>query len=270
MATKTEHHGLPINRVAPLLDMEVKQTANGRELTAYVAAFDVISEVVDWDGHYEESIDRTAFNRSLSQHPDYAGYQSLVNHGQDIYGMPSDRFALPYSKILEVTPDSYGLLTRVQIHNSVLGDEMVEQYETGTIIGMSFSAVAVRSEPDPDSDGPFGPDGKGGLVHVVRKELALREFGPAVFPVYQEAEVVSLRAGTLDMAPYEDGRRTLVLSEAQRAATLEEAPPTAPVDEADPEDGSNVETPTPDPSAQLRIRLQQAEILGATHESGTP
>lgn len=168
-------------RSYPLLDLSVK--AGGREVTAYAATFDEPYEVYDFEGHYMESIDRTAFNRTLSQRSNQ--FQCLFNHGTTVYGTPSDRYSMPLGTPVEVRADVRGLLTVTEYAKTDLADEVLELIKAGSIRAQSFRGEIVRSA----SVGMLGV-----LRHTKRVELGLRDYGPCTFATNTNATMVGVRA----------------------------------------------------------------------------
>lgn len=170
-------------RYAPLQDLIVRNEGGRRIVDAYAAVFNTEQEIVDNEGHYYETIDNTAFNRTLSAR---AGrFQCIFNHGKTMHGTPSERFSMPLGKPLEIRPDTNGLFTSTEYANTDLAQEVVELMDTGAIRGMSFSGAVIntdRSRPQ-----------KNGLRCLHRMEIALREYGPTPSPAYQDARVLAVR-----------------------------------------------------------------------------
>ena len=177
----------PISRSFALADLVVRSEGDGRTVEAYAAVFDQPTEIRDVHGHYFETIDRTAFDVSIKRG---AKVQVLFNHGMDLYGNPSDRFTMPIGVAEQITADGRGLRTVTRISKTPLGDETLELMRSGAIDGFSFTAKPLRSKPIAAVHGD-------GLRTVVRQELALREYGPAVFRAYADARVLALRSEQL-------------------------------------------------------------------------
>jgi HK97 family phage prohead protease len=176
-------------RTFALEDIAIRAGGDGRTVTAYAAVFDASTEVHDVDGHYRESINRSAFNRTIGQ--GVSRFQVLFNHGMDAYGQPSDRFSMPIGVPLEMRADTRGLLTVTRYAKTDLADEVLELIREGAIRGQSFNGSWVRSNRT-----RVARSAAGELDHIERLEIKLREYGPTPFPVYQTAEIIGVRAET--------------------------------------------------------------------------
>ncbi|MGW0169552.1 HK97 family phage prohead protease [Streptomyces sp. NPDC003343] len=189
-------------RSFPLEDIHVRAGGDGRTVEAYAAVFDTPTEIHDQDGHYLESIDRRAFDRTL-QGAAPAGSRStwnvqvLYNHGRTLLGTPSDRHSIPIGTPVEVRTDSRGLLTVTRYNKTPLADEILETIRTGAVNAQSFAGRFVRSDPGRAPRMGWRPDASGKLKTVRRQEIALREYGPTPFPAYPDAAVIGVRAEQL-------------------------------------------------------------------------
>lgn len=189
-------------RSFPLEDIRVRAGGDGRTVEAYAAVFDTPTEIRDQDGHYNEVIDRRAFDRTL-QGAAPAGSRStwnvqvLYNHGRTLLGTPSDRHSIPIGTPVEVTSDSRGLLTVTRYNKTPLADEILETIRTGAVNAQSFAGRFVRSDPGRTPRMGWRPDASGKLKTVRRQEIALREYGPTPFPAYPDAAVIGVRAEQL-------------------------------------------------------------------------
>lgn len=177
----------PISRSFALDDLVVRSEGDGRTVEAYAAVFGAPTEITDHYGHYFEVIDRSAFNGAIKRG---AKVSVLFNHGRDIYGNPSDKFSLPIGTPEQITADARGLRTVTRISRTALGDEVLELMRDGAIDGFSFTGRPLKSQRVQRSK----PDD---LDTIVRTELSLREYGPAVFRAYADARVVAMRAEDL-------------------------------------------------------------------------
>lgn len=174
-----------IDRTVELDDLVVRAEGNRREIVAYAAVFDHPVEIEDHFGHYYEKIARSAFDVTLRDNP--KGVKAIFNHGRDIYGNPSDRFAMPIGTPLEMRSDARGLLTVTRVSRTELGDEILELARDGALTAFSFSGRPLQKREEPAAR-------SGDLKTVVRTEIALREFGPAVFAAYDTAAIVAVRS----------------------------------------------------------------------------
>lgn len=192
--------------------LERAKGGDGRTIEAYAAVFDVPKEIHDRHGDYTEIIDKTAFNRTLSQG---AVQRSLYifNHGLGVTtGQPDSLAQVPIGSPLSVQADGRGLRTVARLNRSALAEATLEAVKAGDIKGYSFRGSAYRSEP---AQIPKARRGEA-LPTVRRMELSLADFGPTPTPYYEEAEVLAVRS----MAPLSsllDGLDETVRAELLRA-----------------------------------------------------
>ena len=173
-----------VERFVAIDDIDVRTEGGQRIVDAYAALFGVRQEITDRHGHYMEELAPGSFARTLDQRS--GRLQVMFNHGMTMHGTPAERFSMPYGTPLEVREDQRGLWTSVKVANTPLGDEVLELVESGAVRGQSFGGAFVKSEN-------AGTDKRSGLKHVVRTEIALREFGLTPFPAY-DTGLVSSRA----------------------------------------------------------------------------
>lgn len=171
-----------------LLDCEIERGGDGRTVTAYAATFEDPYEVMDQHGHYDEIVNRAAFNRTLGR--GIGGVQVLYNHGRTLSGTPAPEFSKPVGVPVEVRPEGKGLLTRTRYLKTPLGDEVLEMWREGAIRAQSFVGAIIRSAPPRP-----GPNGR---PIIERLELGLREYGPTPFAVNQGADLVAIRSALLE------------------------------------------------------------------------
>lgn len=172
-----------------LEDIAIRSGGDGRTVVAYAAVFNTPAEVQDQDGHYVESIDPGAFDKTLA---DQAGrIQVFYNHGKTLYGTPSERFSMPLGTPEEITADARGVLTVTRYNRTPLADDVLEGIRNGDIKGQSFSGRFIPGRSQRTR-------GKaGGLDTIVRSEVALREYGPTPMPSYKEASILGVRMDEL-------------------------------------------------------------------------
>lgn len=248
-----------VERYAPLSDIQVRSEGDGRTIEAYASVFDTPQEIRDRDGHYMEVIDRTAFDRTLSQRADRL--QFMFNHGQTMYGTPSERFSMPIGTPVEVKVDGQGLFTRSKVAKTELGDEVLALVEDGAIRGMSFSGGFLETRDE-------RPAQRGGLPVKVRTEISLREYGPTPFPAYDAARITGVRHEALELfsslTTEEIVEYVSDLPDAARSELLEAlaalAPPGTSTD--DPPSGHAV---VPNRKAQARNALRRYELHRRTN-----
>src|SRR6185312_17027022 len=146
---------------------------DGRTVEAYAAVFDTPQEITDRYGHYNEIIERTAFNRTLSHGIDHIGV--FYNHGLDLDGKPAPLGHIPIGKAVEVKADGRGLRTVTRYNDSDQGEHVLEAIRHGDITAYSFRGGVFRSDP---RHPPKMRKRDGSLPIWRHKELGLREYGP--------------------------------------------------------------------------------------------
>ena len=191
-------------RSYPLEDAHVVTRAegdgSGRLVEAYCAVFDEPTEIYDHEGHYEEDINRAAFNKRIADvQRSRAGFglvKCIYNHALTVHGTPSERFSMPAAVTKHVSAESRGVLTRAYYLDTPLGNELLEMWREGAITAQSFTGAIIRSSPELRRGEKYRPrDGR--LPRVTRLELGLKEYGPTPFPAYSGAELVGVRMSPL-------------------------------------------------------------------------
>lgn len=177
-----------VTRSFVLDDIRIRSDGDGRTVDAYAAVFGQPSEIHDQDGHYNEVIDPSAFNRTISHRGTKVGV--FYNHGKTLYGTPSDRASVPLGTPLDIRADNFGVFTSTRYNKTELADAVLESIRNGDITGQSFTGRMLRSTPE---RGPYRARG-GELTTVTRNEIALIEYGPTPFPAYETASIIGTRA----------------------------------------------------------------------------
>lgn len=175
------------DRAYAIEDLHVRSDGSGRVVEAYAAAFNVRTEIVDQDGHYNEILPATSFDRTI-QHKG-VNFGVLFNHGRTIDGDPNPMATMPVGVPLEVRSDERGVFTATRYLDNPLADQVLDAIKAGAIKAQSFSGrftKSVRSHPD--------GRGRGSLPLITRHEVDMREYGPAVFAAYKEAAILGTRA----------------------------------------------------------------------------
>lgn len=173
-----------IRRVYELEDADIKRVNRGqREVTAYATVFGVPTEVTDKYGHYWEEINRAAFNRTIKG--GISRVQVFYNHGYDLSGRPNMLGAVPIATPIDIRPDARGLITVSRYNDGEVADAVLAAWDGGEIKGQSFSGKVYR-------DNDRGQ--RGGIPHIERMELGLREYGPTHSPQYEEAGLIAIRS----------------------------------------------------------------------------
>lgn len=233
-----------IERAFALDDIAIRAGGSGRTVVAYAAVFDAPYEVRDFEGHYIETIHRSAFNRwSASGEPAVC----LFNHGMMTGTLqPSDRFGMPLGTPIEIRSDARGLLTVTEYAKTPLADEVLELVRAGSIVSQSFRGPIVQSRQAGTRDG---------LRVTERMQLGVRDYGPTAFPVAREAAIVGIRSEALleqirDLTDEERAELLAELSAASTEPTTVVVPPDSPPDpdaqpaavlDSTPEDGPSLE-----------------------------
>lgn len=180
-----------ILRTFPIEDIQVRSDGEGGHIVdAYASVFDTPYEVRDWaDGHYLEVFRKGAFTKTLSEHraKKFRKLKVLFNHGTDIYGFPSDRFAMPIGNPLESREDDKGWFTSTHYARTELAEEVLEHIREDRIDSQSFAFQPIQSKRTEPAKGSKD------LPVVERIEVRVREYGPCIFPANDAAEVVGVR-----------------------------------------------------------------------------
>lgn len=242
-------------RSVPLLDYEIERGGDGRTVMAYAATFDSPYEVSDFDGHYDEIINRAAFNRAIGR--GLSSVQVLYNHGRTLGGTPAAEFSMPIAVPLEVKADSKGLITRSRYLKTPLGDSVLEMWREQAIRAQSFRGPIFRSLPP-------RPGGADGRPIIERMELGLIEYGPALFAANDGAGLVAIRSLLDDttFAELTDEERAELLARLTEGTQTDPAtaPVVLPADAPDPlVDPSSVEEPVDPASSIESLELAAAQ-----------
>jgi HK97 family phage prohead protease len=174
----------PITRSFAIDDLVVRSEGDGRTVDAYAAVFGQPTEVQDQYGHYFETIERSAFDGVIKRD---VKPKVMFNHARDIFGNPSDKWSAPVAVHRSMTPDGRGLRVSSWYVKTPAGDEALELVRSGAVDGFSFSGKPNRSRTIAAARG-------NDLPTIVRQELGLAEYGPAVFRVYEDARVLAVRS----------------------------------------------------------------------------
>jgi phage head maturation protease len=197
-------HRAELFRSYPLEDYHIVRTgegdSSGRVIEAYMTVFDEGAEIRDHQGHYREQIDRSAFNKRISDlersRNGFAAAKVFYNHGMTIHGSPSDRYSMPVAVCEGIRAESRGPVTRSRYLDTPLGNEVLEMWRSGAVTAQSFTGAIIRSSPELRPGQRYSPR-NGQLQSVRRLELGLKEYGPTPFPAYQGAELVGVRMSPL-------------------------------------------------------------------------
>lgn len=205
---------LLVSRSVALDDIYIRAGGTGRDVVAYATVWMTPAEIVDSDGHYREQNAPDSMTKSIA---DRAGrIFSIYNHGKTLSGTPSDVHSVPLGKPLEIRADKKGLLTVTRYNKDPEADRILEAIKSGSLTGMSYTGVFLRSDPQLRPFERYAPDRSGELTLVTRQEIALIEYGPTPIPAYAEAAVIGVRSGRLQIDEF---------GEAQERDTITIQPP---------------------------------------------
>jgi len=112
-------------RSYPLEDAHIVTRAegdgSGRLVEAYCAVFDEAAEIRDDEGHYEEEIDRAAFNKRIADvqrsRSGFGLVKVMYNHSMTVHATPSERFSVPCAVTRHLSAESRGLLSGRPIYS---------------------------------------------------------------------------------------------------------------------------------------------------------
>jgi HK97 family phage prohead protease len=173
-----------ITRSFALEDVHVGVAGDGRTVEAYAAVYGVRAEIKDSDGHYWEVLAPGAFAATIADRG--LNFGVFYNHAKTIYGSPDGQLSVPIGVPLEVREDSRGVYTRTLYLDNALADAVLDGIKKGAIRGQSFSGRFERTTR-------ARANGKD-LPTFTRNEVAMREYGPTVFPAYIDAVILGTRA----------------------------------------------------------------------------
>ena len=238
------------NRTFPITDVSIRADENGerRIVDAYASVFDTPYEVRDWDGHYWEVMRKGAFAKTIREHKakKYKRLKVLFNHGTDIYGWPSDRFAMPVGRPLDVREDNTGLWTSTRYGSSELAREVLQHIEDEEIDSMSFQGRFLQSKTTQ-------PKEKNDLPTIERLESTLREYGACVFPANPEANILGVRMVAERLQSLNPEQLEQLLTQIRG-----EAPPTS--DDDPPSDGPDPARHQAPPAAGPDLWAMEREL----------
>ncbi len=189
---------LMIHRTVPLEDISIKP-GDGRTVEALLAVFDTEAEIHDSQGHYKEVIERSAFNKAISDarpNGSRAGWKTSVyyNHAMTPYGTPSERWSAPVAVTQDLVVESRGVRAIDRYMATPDGDYALELVRAGAVKGYSFTGRMIASDPNRPPAGGYRANRNGALTVVRRRELGLAEYGPTPEPAYETAGVLGMRA----------------------------------------------------------------------------
>ncbi len=159
-------------RATPV-DLEIRG-ADGRTLCGIVAPFNQPAKIVDYDGQYIETIDRGAFDRTISERGP-ARVKLLCQH---------DSKTLPIGRATTLRPEASGLYGELRVSETDLGEQVLTLVRDQALDGLSIGFRTIRER--------WSPDRK--LRHLL--EIRLDEISVVNFPAYETARVLAVRSAT--------------------------------------------------------------------------
>lgn len=174
----------PFSRAVAFDDVTVRSDGDGRTVEAYAAAFNIPAEVRDADGHYNEEMTRSSFDKTISERG--LNFGVFYNHGKTLHGTPDGALSIPIGVPLEVAADERGVFTATRYLDNPLADSVLNGIKERAIRGQSFSGRFIKSTRSRAA--------RGGLPTIYRNEVAMREYGPTVFPVHVSASILATRS----------------------------------------------------------------------------
>lgn len=237
---------------------------DGNTLVGYGAVFGSTVLIDSWEGCFNETINRGAFKKSLSERTPVMQF----DHGH--HPMVG---SIPIGSFDQLREDDNGLYVQAPLHDNWLVQPVRDAIKSGSIPGMSFRFSVVKEEwrtaagellTEQDEISRLLWASSADLPSTILSrsllELKLYEVGPVVFPAYPETEVgvrsreiltaltdpqvrAAVAAGLVG-TPSEPGEAVGASGEGRAAPTDVEPPQALPV------------TPVPSPEARDRdLRL---------------
>jgi len=143
---------------------------DGFTLEGYGAVFNQATRIDSYEGRFDERIDRSAFEKTLSERTPVLQF----DHGRD----PATG-TVPIGSIEEIRGDDHGLFVQARLHDNARVEPIRQAIASGSVDGMSFRFQVIRDAWDESSEVPMR----------TLKEVSLLEVGPVVFPAYAGASV---------------------------------------------------------------------------------
>ena len=190
LRTRSRDETLPVREFArtwDLADVHVRQDGAGRTVQAYVTPFDHPTEISDVEGHYEEQIARNAFHKTLAERG--LNFAVLYNHGRTFDGRTDGNLMIPIGVPRLLEAHDRGLYSETEFLENPLADATLDAIRKGALRGYSFTGRFMKSQRTRGE--------RLGLPTVTRSEVAMREYGPVLFPAYDGALIVGTRMADL-------------------------------------------------------------------------
>lgn len=165
-------------------DITIRADGDGRTVEAYAAAFNIPAEIKDQDGHYNEELAHGSFTKTITERGTNFGV--FYNHARTLYGTPDGNLSVPIGVPLQVEQDERGVFTATRYLDNPLADSVLDGIKQRAIRGQSFSGRFIKSTRSRAA--------RGQLPTITRHEVAMKEYGPTVFPAYAEAAILGTRS----------------------------------------------------------------------------
>ena len=175
------------------VDFQIESSAessDGRTLDGYAAVFNQPTRIRSWEGDFNETIARGAFDKTLQERKPVMQY----NHGRD-----ARIGTVPIGTFDKIEADSHGLHTVGRLFDHPDVERVRQALQSGDISGMSFTFSVVRDSwtdkngteiTDPrELERLLWEPGERGPLNRTIKEVKLREAGPVLYPAYEGTSV---------------------------------------------------------------------------------
>lgn len=172
-------------RTWDLDDLTVRQDGNGRTVAAYVTPFNNPTEIRDADGHYNETVGRSAFDKTIAERG--LNFAVLYNHGKTYDGRTDGALMVPVGVPRLLQPHDRGLYSETEYLENPLADAVLDAVKKKAIRGYSFTGSFIKSQRTRSA-------GTGALASIHRSEIAMREYGPVLYPAYAGAAIIGTRS----------------------------------------------------------------------------
>lgn len=167
-------------------DIAVRSDGDGRTVEAYTAVFNRAAEIRDQDGHYNEELENGSFSKTIGDNGTRFGV--FYNHARTIYGTPDGNLSVPIGVPIEApVQDERGVFTVTRYLDNPLADSVLDGIKQRAIRGYSFGGKFIKSVKTRGTS-------RGDLPTIRRMEVAMKEYGPTVFPAYAQAEIMGTRS----------------------------------------------------------------------------
>lgn len=146
---------------------------DGLTLAGYAAVFNSPTRIDSWEGHFDETIARGAFSKTIN-----ARERVVVqfDHGKHpFFG------SLPLGRIEQMREDDHGLYVEVRLSDNWFTQPIRDAIRDEAVTGMSFRF----SVPEGGDDWRQGAE----VQERTIREVKLYELGPVVFPAYADTSV---------------------------------------------------------------------------------